>query len=85
MSFSPRPCSHCGGTSFHVVPGVQLELRGSAAVLGVAKATLISRERWSFTIVMCTQCGRSETFTTEPAKLAAYFPTAQIVTTNRPG
>ncbi len=86
MSFNPRPCPHCAGTSFHVIPGVQLEVHASPAMFGLAEAIKIKNQqpRWAFTIVACAQCGRSETFTNDPAKLAAVFPTSQMVTSNRP-
>jgi predicted nucleic-acid-binding Zn-ribbon protein len=50
---------------------------------GVAAATKLRNERWTFTLVACTQCGRSETFTTDASKLASLFSGSQIVTTNR--
>lgn len=84
MSFTPRPCAHCAGTSFHVIPGVQLELWRVSSVLGMAASAKLGANRWTVTVVACTQCGRSETFTNDPASLAALYPGSQIVTTNRP-
>lgn len=83
MSFSPRPCPHCAGTSFHVIPGMQHPVHASIAMHGVVTATKVKEHRWTFTLVACTSCGRSETFTTDAAQLAAVFPGSQTVTTSR--
>ena len=81
MSFEPRPCPHCAGTSFHVIPEVQFEmwraLRGGSMP--------ITSRQWTFTFVACAQCGRTDTFTSDPAGLAGQYPGAQLITTTRPG
>lgn len=82
MSFDPRPCPHCNCTSFHVIPGVRLETH---KLLSGGAASMKVRGGWTFTIVACTQCGRTDTFTNEPAALAALFPEAQVIKTQRPG
>ncbi|MFO0693935.1 MAG: hypothetical protein U0230_10300 [Polyangiales bacterium] len=85
MSFQPRPCLHCGGPEFHVVPGVQLEVWRATSVLGMdASQKMTGGRRWSFTLVICTQCGRTETFTTNGAEVASFYPEAQRITTSRP-
>ncbi len=83
MSFTPRPCPHCGGVSFHLIPGVQLDVAHATTLFGIAASQHIKGERWTFTIVSCTQCGRSDTFTNDPASLAALYAGSQIVTTTR--
>ena len=85
MSFSPRPCLHCAGTSFHVIPGVQLEVWRTASVFGMTARQRVGGQHWTLTVVACTQCGRTETFTSDAAGLAAQFPGSEIVTTTRPG
>ncbi len=85
MSFAPRPCLHCGGTSFHVIPGVQLDIWRAASVLGMTASQQLTGKRWTVTVVACTACGRSDTFTQDAAALAAAYPGSQIVTTQRPG
>lgn len=83
MSFSPRPCPHCRGTSFHVIPGMQVAIRCSPAMYGVAADAMMMNARMTFTLVACTQCGRSETFTNDIAKVASHYPQAQVITTTR--
>ena len=72
MSFVPRPCAHCRGTQFHVIPGVQFEMWQTSSLLGIAASSKIGGgRRWSVTLVVCAQCGRTETFTTNGAELAS--------------
>lgn len=73
MSFSPRPCAHCGGTSFHVLPGVQLEPSQVSSVFGLVSSRKLSGVWWTITLVVCTQCGRTETFTNNAAELASHI------------
>lgn len=84
MSFVPRPCSHCSGTRLHVIPGVQLEMWQASSVLGIASSSKVTGgRRWSFTLVVCVQCGRTETFTTNAPELASIFGGSQEITTGR--
>ena len=86
MSFTPRPCLHCGGTRFHVIPGLQLEIWQTSVVLGIqASSKKGSGRRWTMTLVACTQCGRTETFTSNAAELASIYEGSQEITTTRTG
>jgi hypothetical protein len=67
--------------SFHVLPGVQLEVWRATTVLGMtASQKLGGGVRWTHTAVICTQCGRTESFTTNAAELAQHVPGSHIVT-----
>ena len=85
MSFNPRPCPHCAGTSFHVIPSLQFDVFVSGAIFGRGEAVKIKAQlpRWTVTLVACAQCGRTETFSNGIEQLAAMFPTSQTVTSTR--
>jgi hypothetical protein len=84
MSFMPRPCLHCSGAQFHVIPGVQLEIWQATTVLGLtASSKKGGGRRWTMTLVVCAQCGRTETFTTNAAELASIYEGSQQITTTR--
>ena len=81
MSFSPKPCPHCGCTSFHVLPDILVEPHKSAAGgLGTQK---IVGAWWRLTLVACTQCTRTELFSPTVAKLAGVVQGAHVVTSPR--
>lgn len=84
MSFNPRPCPHCGGTSFHVIPDLGFDVYVSPQVFGVREAAIITQQRpkWYATLVGCVQCGRTEAFS-NLAQLAEKFPTAYTATSDR--
>lgn len=85
MSFVPRSCAHCGAGSFQVVPGVQLEIWEATKVFGIQASQVKSGgSRWTFTLVICEQCGRTETFTANTAEVAALYEGSQRITTTRP-
>lgn len=75
MSFTPKPCPHCGGVSFQIVPNLQLELYQPAIALGMA-ASRSTGVRWTFSLVVCTRCGRSDTFTMNGPELGQRIPGA---------
>jgi hypothetical protein len=83
MSFVPRACSHCGGVSFHVIPNIVMGVEHMRTMMGMQVAVKQGGQRWSFTLVACTTCGRSETFTANAAQLASQFEGSQTMTTNR--
>lgn len=84
MSFVPRPCAHCGGVRFHVIPGMQLEMWQASSLMGMSTSSKVTGgKRWTFTLVACAECGRTETFTTNAAELASIFGDAQQITTSR--
>lgn len=78
MSFNPRPCHFCGGTSFHVLPDVLIEPHKSA--LGGIATQKISGAWWRVTIVACTQCKRTDLFSPTIDKLATVIPGSYIAT-----
>ncbi len=81
MSFAPRLCAHCQSAQFHVIPNVQAELWHSTSVLGMAASSkLTGGRRWTMTLVICAQCGRTETFTTNGAEMASWLASQQITT-----
>lgn len=80
MSFTPRPCAHCGGLSFHMLPDIQLEVWHATQFMGMNASTKVTGGvRWCVTAVICTQCGRTETFTRNAAQLAEHIPGAQLI------
>jgi hypothetical protein len=78
MSFSPKPCAHCGNVHFHVLPGVQVEAGLATTVLGMSAYQKILGARLSLTLVACTQCGRTEVFTANAAELAQKVPGSHV-------
>ncbi|MBX3231799.1 MAG: hypothetical protein KIT84_44290 [Labilithrix sp.] len=81
MSFSPRPCAHCGGVQFHVLPDVMLEPH---KVVMFGRTTGGQRLGWwKVTIVICVQCTRTELFTPNAAELVSLTPGAHVVTSTR--
>ena len=78
MSFDPKPCAHCGAHTFHVLPSIQVELWQPTVVLGMSASQKLGRG--TFTLVVCTHCGRTETFTANAAELARLVPGAHVVT-----
>lgn len=83
MSFSPKPCAHCDSTSFAILPNQQVELWEGTTVFGVAASRKRGALRWSFTLVVCSSCGRSETFTTNAAEIASQTAGSHTIQTTR--
>lgn len=82
MSFSPKPCAHCGGTSFTVLPDVMLEAHKSVQVLGMVGGQKLPGW-WKLTIVVCAQCTRTELFSPNAAEMARHVPGAYPTTSTR--
>lgn len=78
MSFSPKPCAHCGCTNFHVIPDVVFEAHRGVSVFGMSGTQLAGH--WRITLVICAQCTRTETFTTNAAEVASSFAGAHPAT-----
>lgn len=74
MSFSPKPCTHCGCTQFHVLPEVAFEAHKAVEVWGMSGTQQVGH--WRLTLVICVQCSRTETFTTNAAQLLQTVPGA---------
>jgi len=83
-SFVPKPCTHCNGVDFHVLPGLQLEVWRATQVFGMAASQqLTGGTRWTVTSVICARCGRTEVFTQNAAELAPLLPGSHTVTSTR--
>ena len=80
MSQPPKPCSHCGNTTLHIIPNVQVDISVATVVLGMqAKKDLRSID-WSVSLVVCSQCGLTQCFTGNTAQLAPQFPGSHTTT-----
>ncbi len=81
MSFSPKPCAHCGGRSFQLVPNLQLEYWQASTVFGLmASSKATGGARWTLTLVICAQCGRTETFTVNGSELSQMIRGSTVIT-----
>jgi|HubBroStandDraft_6_1064221.scaffolds.fasta_scaffold2263061_2 hypothetical protein len=79
MSFSIRPCAQCGNTTFHYMPNMQIQLTFMATLLGMQVAEHMGGRFWSFTLVICDQCGLSQTFTNNGPQLAQWVPGSNTI------
>lgn len=79
MSFSPKPCPHCGGSSFTVLPDIMLEAYKATTALGITVSSKIPGW-WGLTLVVCTQCTHTEMFTPNVGELASRVPGAYPAT-----
>jgi hypothetical protein len=71
-TFTPRPCQHCHGVSFHVVPNLRAELYEATSFLGIQAG---KDKGWlSFSLVICAQCSHTEMFTTNGPDLVQKIP-----------
>jgi hypothetical protein len=82
MSFALKPCSHCGGSSFHVLPDVQLEPYKATTVMGMTAGSKVGGW-WRITMVVCAQCTRTDMFTTNIAELAPRVSGAYMLQATR--
>lgn len=82
MSYSPKPCVHCGGIDFQVLPGVQLDVRQASTVFGMvgSRAATGSGRWWTFTVVLCARCGHADAFSTNTAGVARHISGAYVAT-----
>jgi hypothetical protein len=62
------------------LPNMQVELSVATTVFGVAASKHISGRYWTFTLVVCMQCGCTQTFTTNGPQLAQWVPGANSTT-----
>ena len=69
MSYVQRPCA-CGGTTFQVLPSVHLHH-------GTYANTVYT---WMVTAVVCTQCTRTEMFTSNADQIATHVQGARVIT-----
>jgi hypothetical protein len=56
------------------------DIEVATTVLGMNATRQVSGTRWEFTLLVCTQCGLSRTFTTNASQIAQYVPGASIAT-----
>lgn len=81
MTQHVRPCAHCGFTTFHFVPNMQLDVTHATTLLGMAASQTIKGRRWTFTLVICAQCGSTQTFTANGTDLVHWVPGAGTAAT----
>ena len=74
-----KPCGYCGNTSFHYVPNVALDSGHLTTVLGMNAKAHHTNEWWVFTLVICTQCGNTLTFTANGQDLAGRVPGSKVI------
>jgi hypothetical protein len=80
MNFPLRPCVHCGATNFYLLPNIQVEYGTATTVLGMAAHRHAAGRYWWISAIVCTQCTRTDTYTTNLAELVQVVPNAQVVT-----
>jgi hypothetical protein len=68
MAYVQRPCV-CGGTTFHVLPDVQVHHGASTHVT----------YSWMVTAVVCTECTRTEMFTSNAEQIAGHVTGARMI------
>ena len=79
MSTPPKPCAHCGNLTFHSLPDMQVEVcTEMITVLGKVAHKKVAGRYWTFTLVICTQCGSTQTFTANAPALSQWVPGASI-------
>lgn len=65
---------------FHYMPQMQLHVTHAAHLLGMNVAVSGGGQFWSFTLVICDQCGLTHTFTANGAQLAQWVPGTGVIT-----
>lgn len=80
MSLPPKPCAHCGNPSFHILPNMQQDVATATTVLGFAASKQIKGRYWTFTLVVCTNCGCTQTFTSNAPELAKWVDGSYVTT-----
>ena len=80
MSLAPKPCAHCGNTNLCFLPNMMQQLRVGTTVFGAAAAKKIGGVFWSYTLVVCTNCGYTQTFTTNAQDLMQHVPASSVQT-----
>ncbi len=80
MAQPPKPCAHCGNATFHILPNMMVDLAVATTVLGATAAKHVKGRFWVFTLVVCNQCGCTQTFTANAPDLAAWVPGSNVTT-----
>jgi hypothetical protein len=80
----PYPvCPSCSGDAFISIPDVVVELHKATTALGMEAYQRIGT--WRKTLVICSQCGRTDTFTKNATEIAARAPGAVTFRAVPPG
>ena len=72
MSTAPRPCPHCNNPNLVFVPNMLIDIAKGASVLGM-RAVQDLKIYWNVTLVICNQCGCTQTFSQNTAEVATAF------------
>lgn len=80
MPQPPKPCFHCGNTTLHIIPNVQVDISVAMTVLGMRAKKDLKTIDWAVSLVICNQCGFTQCFTHNTAELAPQFPGSNTVT-----
>lgn len=80
MSMPPKPCAHCGCATLHIIPNVQVDISVATTVLGMRAKMDLQSIDWSVSLVICSQCGFTQCFTSNTAELAPKFPGSTTTT-----
>jgi hypothetical protein len=80
MSYAQKSCAQCGNGTFHYMPNMQIRVEFASTMLGMNVSKSIAGQFWTFTLVICDQCGSTQTFTTNGPQLAQWVPGAGTVT-----
>jgi hypothetical protein len=81
MSSNVKPCAYCGNGTFHYLPGMRHHVMTEGTLLGMNITKEVSGRYWTFTLVVCTQCGCTQTFTKNAAEMAQWVAGSAIVST----
>lgn len=80
MPTPPKPCAHCGTATFTYLPNLMVDIAHATTLFGKVAAKQIKGVYWTFSMVVCTQCGCTQTFTLGAAELAKHIPGAGVTT-----
>lgn len=73
MPQPPRPCLHCGNVNLVFVPNVLVDIAKGTTVLGMKAVSDLKNVYWNVTLVICNQCGFTQSFTQNANELVAAF------------
>lgn len=73
MTQPARPCFHCGNVHLVYVPDVLVDIAKGTTVLGMKAVSDLKNVYWQVTLVVCNQCGFTQSFTKNTAALAQAF------------
>jgi hypothetical protein len=73
MPQPPRPCLHCGNQNLVFIPNVLVDIAKGATVLGMRAVSDLKNVYWNVTLVVCNQCGSTQSFTQNTQELVQAF------------